>query len=150
MSNFCLSCLIALSSVVQRLRRLERRKHFPPSLCVRMCAQSLQPWLWAAPALGPARPSVHGTLLMRTLECVAMPAPGDLWDPGVESESLASPAWQADSLPASHLGRPPSRKTPGTRAADEGVNVTRASRSSKCETPPHLVLLLRAPLDIST
>lgn len=31
-SNFCLSCLIARSSVVQRLRRLERRKHFPPFL----------------------------------------------------------------------------------------------------------------------
>ena len=31
------------------------------------------------------------------------PTPGDLPDPGIEPES---PAWQVDSLPLSHLGRP--------------------------------------------
>ena len=31
------------------------------------------------------------------------PCPGDLPDPGIEPES---PAWQADSLPLSHLGSP--------------------------------------------
>ena len=31
------------------------------------------------------------------------PSPGDLPDPGIEP---ASPAWQADSLPLSHLGSP--------------------------------------------
>ena len=32
------------------------------------------------------------------------PSPGDFPDPGIEP---TSPAWQADSLPLSHLGRPP-------------------------------------------
>ena len=31
------------------------------------------------------------------------PLPGDLSDPGIELESPASPHWQADSLPLSHL-----------------------------------------------
>ena len=34
---------------------------------------------------------------------LAVPSPGDLPDPGI---ALASPAWQADSLPMSHLGKP--------------------------------------------
>ena len=32
------------------------------------------------------------------------PSPGDLSDPGIEPESLAAPASQADSLPLSHEG----------------------------------------------
>ena len=34
------------------------------------------------------------------------PLPGDLPDPGIEPESPASPALQADSLPAKPLGEP--------------------------------------------
>ena len=34
------------------------------------------------------------------------PPSGDLPDPGVKSESPASPAFQADSLPLSHWGSP--------------------------------------------
>ena len=34
------------------------------------------------------------------------PPPEDLPDPGIESTSAVSPAWQADSLPAKPLGKP--------------------------------------------
>ena len=34
------------------------------------------------------------------------PSPGDLPDPGVEPESLTSPAWQAGSLPLVPPGKP--------------------------------------------
>ena len=34
------------------------------------------------------------------------PPPGDLPDPGIEPASAVVPAWQADSLPLSHLGSP--------------------------------------------
>ena len=34
------------------------------------------------------------------------PSPGDLANPGIEPSSLAAPAWQAASLPLSHLGSP--------------------------------------------
>jgi len=36
--------------------------------------------------------SVHGTLQARILEWVAVPPPGDLPGPGIEPESLMSPA----------------------------------------------------------
>ena len=41
----------------------------------------------------------------RGLPC---PPPGDLLDPGIEPRSPLSPAWQLDSLPLSHWGRPQS------------------------------------------
>ena len=34
------------------------------------------------------------------------PTPGDLPNPGIKPVSLASPAWQVDSLPLFHLGSP--------------------------------------------
>ena len=34
------------------------------------------------------------------------PPPGDLPDPGIEPASAVAPAWQANSLPLSHLGSP--------------------------------------------
>ena len=36
-----------------------------------------------------------------------VPAPGDLPDPGIKRESLASLHWQADSLPLPPPGKPP-------------------------------------------
>ena len=45
--------------------------------------------------------SVHGILQARILEWVAFLAPGDLPEPGTESESTAL---QADSLPLNHWG----------------------------------------------
>ena len=50
----------------------------------------------------PLDSSVHGILQARILEWVAMHYPGDLPDPGIEPESPASPALQADSLLLSH------------------------------------------------
>ena len=40
---------------------------------------------------------------------VPFPSPGDLPDPGIKPESLASLALQVNSLPLSHLGSPVSR-----------------------------------------
>ena len=37
---------------------------------------------------------------------LSFPTPGDLSDPEIRPESLASPHWQAVSLPLSHLGSP--------------------------------------------
>ena len=54
----------------------------------------------------PPGSSVHGILLARILELVAIPPPGDLPDPGVEPASPESPALQADSLPLSHQESP--------------------------------------------
>ena len=45
--------------------------------------------------------SVHGILLARILESVAIPSPGDLLKPGIE---LMPPALQEDSLPLNHKG----------------------------------------------
>ena len=46
--------------------------------------------------------SAHGILQARILEWVAIPTPGDLPDPGVESRS---PTLQADSLPSKPPGK---------------------------------------------
>ena len=46
--------------------------------------------------------SVHGILQARILEWAAIPSPGDLPDPGIET---GSPALQADSLPAEPPGK---------------------------------------------
>ena len=44
---------------------------------------------------------VHGILKVRMLECVAIPSPEDLSDPGIEPGSPVAPALQVDSLPLS-------------------------------------------------
>ena len=48
--------------------------------------------------------SVHGISQTRILEWAAIPSPGDLPDPGIESKP---PALQVDSLPLSHHGSTP-------------------------------------------
>ena len=50
--------------------------------------------------------SIHGRFPARILEWVAISYSGDFPHPGVEPVSPASPAWQADSLPAEPLGKP--------------------------------------------
>ena len=50
-----------------------------PTLCNRM--------LWSPPGS-----PVHGSLQARIVECVAMPPPGNLPDPGIKPASLVSPA----------------------------------------------------------
>ena len=47
--------------------------------------------------------SVCGILQARILECVAIPSPGDLPNPGIEPGSLAL---QADSSPSEPPGKP--------------------------------------------
>ena len=49
---------------------------------------------------------VHGILKVRMLECVAIPSPEDLSDPGIEPGSPVAPALQVDSLPLSRQGGP--------------------------------------------
>ena len=63
------------------------------TLCV-LVAQSC-PTLCDPMDYSPPDSSVHGILQARILEWVAIPSPGDLPDPGIES---TSPALQADSL----------------------------------------------------
>ena len=46
--------------------------------------------------------SVHGIFQARIPKRVAISTPGDLCDAGIQLESLASPALQADSLPWHH------------------------------------------------
>ena len=68
--------------------------------------------LQSCPTLGdprecsPPGSSVHGILQARIVEWVACPPPGDLPHPGIETESLASPALEVDSLPAKPSGKP--------------------------------------------
>ena len=61
-------------------------------MCV--CAKSLQscPTLSDPMDCGSGGSSVHGILQARIPEQVAMPPSGDLLDPGIELESLMSPA----------------------------------------------------------
>ena len=50
--------------------------------------------------------SIHGISQARIPEWVAIPSPGDLPDPGIETLSPVSPALQADSLPSEPPGKP--------------------------------------------
>ena len=70
-----------------------------------MCAQSCLT-LCDPMNCNPPGSSVHGILLARILEWVAIPFSGDLPNSGIKPESPVSPALQADSLPLSHRGCP--------------------------------------------
>ena len=52
----------------------------------------------------PPGSSVHGIIQARILEWVAFPSPGDLPNPGTETESSEPPSLQADSLPTEPPG----------------------------------------------
>ena len=60
---------------------------------VHACAKSLQscPTLCNTMDCSPPGSSVHGILQARTLEYVAMPSSGDLYNPGIELTSVMSP-----------------------------------------------------------
>ena len=62
-------------------------------LCLPLCS---------AMDYNPPGSSVHAILQARILEWIAIPTPGDLPDPGVESRS---PTLQADSLPSEPPGK---------------------------------------------
>ena len=55
------------------------------------------PTLYDAMDCGPLGSSDHGILQATIVEWIAIPSPGDLPDPGIES---GSPALQMDSLPS--------------------------------------------------
>ena len=50
--------------------------------------------------------SVYGISLVRTLERVPFPPPGDLPDPGIQAASLASPALTAGFFTTPSPGKP--------------------------------------------
>ena len=78
--------------------------------CVKMSVTQSCSTLCNPMDCSPPGSSVHGILQTRILR-VRLPCPslGDLPDPGIEP---VSPAWQADSLPPSHLGSPSSWSLP--------------------------------------
>ena len=59
-----------------------------------MCAKSLKSCLTLCDHLNYSLPdsSIHGILQARILECISIPPPRDLPNPGVEPTSLMSPA----------------------------------------------------------
>ena len=73
----------------------------PGLRCFESCLLSFF-WLWF-PDCGPPGSSVCGISQTRILGWVATSSPEDLPNSGVEP---TSPAWQAESLPLSHLGSP--------------------------------------------
>ena len=50
--------------------------------------------------------SVHESFQQEYWSRLPFPSLGDLPDPGIETASLAFPAWQVDSLPLRYLGSP--------------------------------------------
>ena len=73
----------------------------PALLCLptQSCPTLCDPWAVAHQA-----PLSMGFPRQEYRSGLPFPPPEDLPDPGTEPESPASPAWQADSLPLSHLG----------------------------------------------
>ena len=68
---------------------------------------------------------VHGILQARILEWVALPAPGDLPNPGVEPWS---PVLQADSLPTELSGKSISRQQVFCKYKESEYSVTRGKK----------------------
>ena len=79
---------------------------------VSMCNKSFQsgPTLCDPRNCSPPGSSVHGIFQARTLEWVSISSSMGLPDPGIEPESPASPAFQADSLPTETQGKRSLRK----------------------------------------
>ena len=72
-------------------------------MCVCVLVAQLCPTLHELRDYSPPGFSVHGILQARILDWEPFPSPGDLPDPGSESESLAL---QADFLPSEPPGKP--------------------------------------------
>ena len=68
---------------------------------VKVLVTQLCPTLCDPMDCSPPGSSAHGILQARILEWTAIPSPGDLPDPGIES---MSPALAGGSLPLSHQG----------------------------------------------
>ena len=70
--------------------RSNSRSASASSLAEKCCAQP-RPTLCTSPGCSPPGASVHGIAQARILERVAIPSPGDLPDPRIETVSLVSP-----------------------------------------------------------
>ena len=68
-------------------------KHYK-GVCMWVCVLNCfgHAWLWESMDCSPPGSSVHGILQARKLSGLPCPPPGDLPDPGIEFESLVSPA----------------------------------------------------------
>ena len=75
-----------------------------PNISVKVLVAQLCLTLCNPTDCSPPGSSVHGILQARILECIAIPFPGDLPNPGIESRS---PTLQEDSLSSESLGKPP-------------------------------------------
>ena len=75
---------------------------------MKISAQSVsRVWLFVTPwTVAHRTPLSMGFSRQEYWSGVPFPSPGDLPDPGIEPESLTSPALEAGSLLRSHLGRP--------------------------------------------
>ena len=67
-------------------------------LVTKSCPTLCHPMDWSPPGS-----SVHGISQASLLECIPISSSRDLPNPGIEPMSLASPAWQADSLPLNQM-----------------------------------------------
>ena len=67
-------------------------------VCAQSCLTLCDPMDWSSPGS-----SVHEVTLARIL---TFPSPGDLPDPRIKPEFLASPALAGEFLSLSHLGNP--------------------------------------------
>ena len=76
-------------------------------MCTCVCAKSLQSCSFFCDAMdcSPQGSSVHGILQARILECVAMPFPRDLPNPGIKPTSPLLLHWQVGSLPLAQPGK---------------------------------------------
>ena len=104
--------LLLLKASVPRLP--EARLHHSTSaeiipLSALMYAKSPQSCLTLCDPMdcSPPGSSAHGILQARILEWIAIPSPGDLFNPGIEH---GSPALQADSLLSEPQGKKPGRR----------------------------------------
>ena len=83
--------------------RWRRSAQWGPRFCCCCFLTKSRPTLCDPVGCCPPGSSVHGILQARILEWVAISSPGGPPHPRIKP---ASPAWQADSLPLSHLGSP--------------------------------------------
>ena len=86
--------------------RKQDRKNVHAFGCLLLCVQSLQSCLTLCDPMdcSPPGSSVHGFSRQEYWSGLPFPPPGDLPHAGIEPESPASPALQADSLLLSHQG----------------------------------------------
>ena len=89
----------------------------------------------------PLGSSAHRILQARILEWLSFPSPGDLPNPGIKPALPASPAWQVDSLPLSHLGSPNTYSVQFSSVTQSCLTLCNPMNCSVPGLPVHLHLL---------